>query len=67
MGDRSGNPPGNLPGIGHNRGPAMDRGVTYRTYHWKKARQALMPRTIPLMVVRMRVRRAAELGMDYAT
>ncbi|MBB95359.1 MAG: hypothetical protein CML68_12300 [Rhodobacteraceae bacterium] len=58
---------GDIAGIGHNRGPAMDRGVSYRTYQWKKARQALMPKTIPLFVVKMRVRRAAELGMDYAT
>ncbi|WP_428928481.1 hypothetical protein [Marinibacterium sp. SX1] len=58
---------GGLAGIGHNQGPAMDRGVTWRTYQWKKARQELMPKTIPLFVVKMRVRRAAELGMDYAT
>ena len=45
----------------------MDRGVTYRTYQWKRAREAMMPKAIPLMVVKMRVRRAAELGMDYAT
>ncbi|MGR3804726.1 hypothetical protein [Marinibacterium profundimaris] len=55
-----------LPGIGHNNGPAMDRGVTYRAYQWKRARQKLMPKTIPLFVVKMRVRRAAELGMSYA-
>lgn len=54
-------------GIGHNQGPSMDKGAAYRTYQWKRARQALMPKTMPLFVVKMRVRRAAELGMDYAT
>ncbi|MGV6847720.1 MAG: hypothetical protein ACWA5A_05010 [Marinibacterium sp.] len=54
-------------GIGHNRGPAMDAGLAYRTYQWKRARQQLIPRTMPLFVVRMQVKRAAELGMDYQT
>ncbi|MAC77616.1 MAG: hypothetical protein CML66_06090 [Rhodobacteraceae bacterium] len=59
--------PGQSAGIGHNQGPSMDRGVSYRTYQWKRAREAMMPKAIPLFVVKMRVRRAAELGMDYAT
>ncbi|MEM8729893.1 MAG: hypothetical protein AAGF79_08245 [Pseudomonadota bacterium] len=55
------------PGLGHNKGPTMEPGHTYRTYQWKRAREALMPKAIPLFVVKMRVKRAAELGMDYAT
>ena len=54
-------------GIGHNQGPGMDAGHRWRTYQWRKAQKEMMPNTIPLMVVRMRVRRAAELGMDYKT
>lgn len=57
--------PRNAPGIGHNGGPDMGRGKTWRTHQWRKAQRDLMPNTIPLMVVRMRMRRAAELGMTY--
>lgn len=53
--------------IGHNKGPAMDAGHTYRTYQWRQAQKKLMPKSMPLMIVRMRVRRARELGMDYQT
>ena len=56
-----------MAGIGHNNGPAMERGHTWRSYQWRRAQQKLMPNTIPLMIVRMRVRRAAELGLDYKT
>lgn len=55
------------PGIGHNLGPTMERGAEYRLYQWKKARDVAMPKTIPLMVVKMHARRANELGLDYAT
>lgn len=55
------------PGIGHNQGPSMERGQTFRAFQWKKAREAAMPKTIPLMVVRMHVRRAHALGLDYPT
>lgn len=54
-------------GIGHNGGPTMEKGHRWRTHQWRKAQKALMPNTIPLMVVRMRMRRAQELGMDYKT
>lgn len=56
-----------MAGIGHNRGPSMDAGVAFRTYQWKRARQKLVPNTIPLFIVKMRVKRAAELGMEYRT
>ena len=51
--------------IGHNKGPSIERGQKWRAFQWQKAREAAMPRTIPLMVVKMRVARARELGLDY--
>ncbi|MAY88998.1 MAG: hypothetical protein CML02_20030 [Pseudooceanicola sp.] len=52
-------------GIGHNNGPVMETGQTYRAYQWRQAQRALMPEAIPLQIVRMRMRRATELGMSY--
>jgi hypothetical protein len=52
--------------IGHNNGPAMDGGVAWRRHCWRAARAALVP-TLPIEVVRLRVRRAKELGLDYKT
>ncbi|MGR3466523.1 MAG: hypothetical protein ACU0CI_01480 [Shimia sp.] len=52
--------------IGHNGGPSMDRGHRLRTYQWRRAREALVP-TLPLMILRRRVARARELGLDYTT
>ncbi|KMW57129.1 hypothetical protein AIOL_002089 [Candidatus Rhodobacter oscarellae] len=52
--------------IGHNNGPSMDRGVSYRRHVWTKARRDLLP-VLPLPVVRRRVARAAEIGLDYKT
>jgi hypothetical protein len=54
------------PGPGHNRGPAMDAGVGWRAHCWTVARQELLPH-LPLEVVRLRVRRAREIGLDYRT
>jgi len=53
-----------LPGIGHNQGPPLDPARSWRRFAWKTARAALMPK-LPLEVVRRRVRRAAELGLEY--
>ena len=53
-------------GIGHNRGPAMDEGLSWRTHCWRAARAKLLP-TLPIEVLRTRVRRAQELGLDYKT
>ena len=52
-------------GIGHNGGPEMS-GVAWRTHCWKTARETLLP-TLPIEVVRLRVRRAQELGLEYKT
>lgn len=54
-----------LPGIGHNNGPEMT-GLSWRSHCWRVARAQLLP-TLPVEVVRLRVRRAAELGLPYKT
>lgn len=51
--------------IGHNGGPSMEKGRSWRSYQWRQAQKALMPKTMPLAIVKMRVRRARALGMDY--
>lgn len=55
-----------MSGIGHNRGPTMEPGAGWRRYAWARARAELLPK-LPLEVVRLRVRRARELGLDYRT
>ena len=52
--------------IGHNSGQVDEPGKSWRKHVWTKARKDLMP-TLPLEVVRVRVRRAAELGLPYKT
>lgn len=51
---------------GHNGGPTLEPGAGWRRHCWRAARAALLP-TLPVEVVRNRVRRAAELGLDYKT
>ena len=55
------------PGMGHNQGPTMEKGQRWRSFQWQKARDAAMPKAIPLMVVKMHVARAHALGLDYPT
>jgi hypothetical protein len=52
--------------IGHNGGPSLEGGVSWRRHCWSSAREALLP-TLPIEVVRTRVRRAQALGLDYKT
>ena len=52
--------------IGHNGGPTMEAGFSWRKHAWTSARARLLP-TLPIEVVRLRVKRAAELGLDYKT
>ncbi|MCU0906443.1 MAG: hypothetical protein MUF73_03150 [Rhodobacteraceae bacterium] len=59
-------PPAPVAGLGHNNGPAMDAGLSWRRHAWARARADLLP-TLPIEVLRTRVRRAAELGLDYRT
>ncbi|MFK7835359.1 MAG: hypothetical protein AB8B60_04000 [Sulfitobacter sp.] len=56
-----------MAGIGHNQGPSMERGEKWRTYQWQRARAKAMPKTMPLMIVKMHVARAHALGLDYPT
>ncbi len=53
-------------GMGHNRGPSLAPGRGFRTYAWGRARAALLPK-LPVEVVRLHVRRARALGLDYTT
>ena len=55
-----------MAGIGHNNGPTMEPGESWRRHAWGKARARLMP-VLPIEVVRMRVKRAGEIGLDYRT
>lgn len=52
--------------IGHNSGRVDEPGQSWRKHVWTKARKALLP-VLPVEVVRLRVRRAAELGLPYRT
>ncbi len=54
------------PGIGHNSGRSDALGKSWRRFAWSKARKQLLP-TLPVEVVRLRVRRAKELGLPYKT
>ncbi|MBL4917717.1 hypothetical protein [Szabonella alba] len=53
-------------GIGHNRGPELAPGTAWRRHCWGAARKALLPH-LPIEVLRGRLKRAAELGLDYST
>ncbi len=55
-----------LPGIGHNNGPALT-GAGFRAHCWGVARRELLGAALPIEVVRMQVRRARDLGLDYKT
>ena len=52
--------------IGHNGGPGLEPASGWKRHCWRQARAALLP-TLPIEVVRMRVARARELGLDYKT
>ena len=53
--------------IGHNNGPTMEPGESWRRHVWTRARADLIPNTLPIEVIRMRVRRAEALGLPYRT
>jgi hypothetical protein len=52
--------------VGHNGGPSLEGGVSWRKHCWSAARERLLP-TLPIEVVRLRVKRAQALGLDYKT
>lgn len=51
---------------GHNQGP-VTAPTGWQRHCWKKARAALLPRTMPIEVIRARVRRAGDLGLDVTS
>ncbi len=55
-----------MSGIGHNNGPTMEPGQGWRRYAWGKARADLLPK-LPIEILRRRVVRAKEIGLDYST
>jgi hypothetical protein len=54
------------PGPGHNGGPTLEPGAGWRRLAWARARADLLPH-LPVEVLRGRLRRAADLGLDYRT
>ncbi|WP_374635163.1 hypothetical protein [Paracoccus sp. (in: a-proteobacteria)] len=52
-------------GIGHNRGPGVGSG--FRAHCWSVARRELLGARLPVEVVRLQLRRAKSLGLDYKT
>ena len=55
-----------LAGLGHNLGPTMQPGTAWRKHCWSAARESLLPH-LPIEVLRGRLRRAKELGLEYKT
>lgn len=55
-----------MAGLGHNLGPTMEAGASWRRHCWAAARERLLPH-LPIEVLRGRIRRAKELGLDYKT
>ncbi len=55
-----------MSGIGHNSGQVIEAGHSWRKHVWTKARAQLLPK-LPIEVIRLRVNRAAELGLPYKT
>ncbi len=51
---------------GHNNGPTMEAGQSWRKHCWTKARADLLPR-LPIEILRTRIKRAKELGLEYKT
>lgn len=49
---------------GHNGGPTLEGGHSWRRHAWGKARADLLPK-LPLEILRTRVARAKELGIEY--
>ena len=52
-------------GIGHNNGPAMDAGRTWRVHAWRRAKANMSAARLSPDTVRRHVARARELGLNY--
>lgn len=50
--------------VGHNGGPPLERGASWRRYCWKQAHAAAW-KTPPREIALRRLKRAEELGMSY--
>jgi hypothetical protein len=55
-----------MAGLGHNRGPSLAPGSSWARHCWTRARADLLP-VLPLEVIRLRVARARQIGLDYPT
>ena len=53
-----------MAGIGHNTGPKQ-LGRGWQKHCWTQLRKALIGKRMPIEVVRTRIRRAWELGLEY--
>ncbi len=51
--------------IGHNNGPQMKTGLGWQQHCWKLARKNVLGKTIPIEIVRMRIKSARQLGLAY--
>jgi hypothetical protein len=51
-------------GVGHNQGPLLDPGASWRLFCWKKA-HARAWKTPPREIALARLARAEALGMSY--
>lgn len=52
-------------GIGHNNGPAMDSGRTWRVHAWRRAKANMSAARLSPATVKRHVARAKELGLSY--
>lgn len=52
--------------IGHNNGPSMEPGTSWRRHCWHRARRSLIGH-MPIEIVRGQMARAREIGLDYKT
>ncbi|GGE28875.1 hypothetical protein GCM10011360_16280 [Primorskyibacter flagellatus] len=52
-------------GIGHNNGPAMDAGRTFRVHQWRRAKANMAAARLNPATVRRHIARAKELGLSY--
>ena len=55
-----------IAGVGHNSGQIIEAGHSWRKHVWTKARAQLLPK-LPIEAIRLRVKRAQELGLPYKT
>ena len=51
-------------GVGHNGGPPLDPGTSWRAFCWRKAHKRAW-KTPPREIALARLARAEELGMTY--